>query len=101
MNQPLLPITRLEQYSLRHPQEVLRLVVQNGDEEDEILVFKGFSSSLMNPTVTDPDIPLLPATAKIISIDRLVSPYNLNAPQYLEQGLSWTEIENRLDQLNL
>ncbi len=101
MNQSLLPITRLEQYSLRHPQEILLLTVQNGDEADEILIFKGFSSSLMNPTISDPDIPLLPATAKIISIDRLASPYDPNVPQYLEQGLSWTEMENRLAQLNL
>ncbi|MEB3310744.1 MAG: hypothetical protein VKJ02_10975 [Snowella sp.] len=87
MNSALLPITRLEQYSLRYPQEVLHLVVQNGDDEDEILVFKGFSSSLMNPTATDPDVPLLPATARIIRIDLLASPYDPTVPQYLEQAL--------------
>lgn len=101
MNQPLLPLTRLERYSLRYPQEVLRLVVHNGDEEDEILVFKGFSSSLMNPTASDPDIPLLPVTAKIICIDRLASPYDPQVPHYLEQELTWEVMEQRLNQLNL
>lgn len=79
---------RLEKYTLKHPQEVLIVTVRIGEEEDQIAIFKGFSSSLMRPTAFDPDVPLLPEDAEIISIDRVASPYNPNEPRYIEQGLS-------------
>ena len=101
MKQFILPIHRLEQYSLRFPQEVLFLTVEDRGERDEILVFKGFSSSLINFTDSDPDIPILPETAVILSIDRLLSPYNPNSPNYLEKGLTWERMLERLNDLNL
>ncbi len=101
MNPSTLPITRLEQYSLRYPQEVLLLNVENNGERDRLLVFKGFSSSLVSATAFDPDIPILPETAIILSIDRILSPYNPNSPNYLEQGLTWEIMLERLDNLNL
>lgn len=101
MNPSTLPITRLEQYSLRYPQEVLLLNVENNGERDRILVFKGFSSSLVSATAFDPDIPILPETAIILSIDRILSPYNPNSPNYLEQGLTWEIMLERLNNLNL
>ncbi|MFM7441304.1 MAG: hypothetical protein ACKO2V_22355, partial [Snowella sp.] len=67
----------------------------------EILVFKGFSSSLINFTDSDPDIPILPKTAVILSIDRLLSPYNPNSPNYLEKELTWERMLERLNDLNL
>lgn len=97
----ILPIHRLEQYSLRFPQEVLFLTVEDRGERDEILVFKGFSSSLINFTDSDPDIPILPETAIILSIDRLLSPYNPNSPNYLEKGLTWERMLERLNDFNL
>ncbi|PZV28075.1 MAG: hypothetical protein DCF12_01470 [Snowella sp.] len=97
----MLPIHRLEQYSLRFPQEVLFLTVEDRGERDEILVFKGFSSSLINFTDSDPDIPILPETAVILSIDRLFSPYNPNSPNYLEKGLTWERMLERLNDFNL
>jgi hypothetical protein len=33
------------------------------DDQDKIAVFKGFSSSLMQSTAFDPDVPLLPDEA--------------------------------------
>ena len=92
---------RLEQYTLRYPQEVLLLEVETEGETDQILIFKGFSSSLTGATAYDPDVPVLPEQANIISIDRAVSPYSPENPQYLEQGISWETMAQRLDQLGL
>lgn len=41
---------RLEQYTIKRPQEVLLVTVEIAGEEDQIAIFKGFSSSLMRPT---------------------------------------------------
>ena len=92
----LTPGQKLEQYTLRHPQEVLLVKAMIGAEADEILVFKGFSSSLMRPTSADPDVAVLPDNAIIQSIDRLQGPYTPDNPQYLEQGLDWPAFEARL-----
>jgi hypothetical protein len=82
---------RLEQYTLAHPKEVLLVKAEVEGEPDEISVFKGFSSSLMRPTAFDPDIPVLPEGATIISIDRLLGPYNPAQPHFIQQNLSWAE----------
>ncbi|PAX52524.1 DUF7734 family protein [Brunnivagina elsteri] len=87
---------RLEQYTIKHPEEVLLVTVEINGEEDQIAIFKGFSSSLVRPTNFDPDVPVLPDGAKILRIDRAVSPYNPDAPRYLEQGLSWEIMQTRL-----
>ncbi|HLO88689.1 MAG TPA: hypothetical protein VK203_27280 [Nostocaceae cyanobacterium] len=83
---------RLEQYTAKRPQEVLIVTVELDDEQDKIAVFKGFSSSLMRPTAFDPDVPVLPDEAKVISIDRIASPYNPESPRYIQQGISWEEM---------
>jgi hypothetical protein len=90
------PGYRLEQYTLRHPQEVLLVKVEIEDQEDEVVVFKGYSSSLTRPTNFDPDLPVLPEQATILSIDRLLGPYDPVVPQYLKQGLSWPEMQTVL-----
>ncbi len=84
---------RLELYTEKRPQEVLIIRTEIDGERDEIAVFKGFSSSLMRPTATDPDIPVLPDSAKIITIDRVASPYDPNDPQYIQQGLTWDTMQ--------
>lgn len=84
---------RLEKYTEKLPQEVLLINVQIGDVEDQIAIFKGYSSSLMNPTASDPDVPVLPEEAKIVSIDRVASPYNPAAPRYIEKELTWEDME--------
>jgi len=86
------PGKRLEQYTKNHPQEVLLVRAEIDGEVDEIMIFKGFSSSLMRPTAYDPDVPVLPETAKIIGIDRLHSPYIPDAPNYIQQDLTWPAI---------
>lgn len=89
---------RLEQYTLRRPQEVLIVMAEVEGEPDQITIFKGFSSSLMRPTAFDPDVPMLPETAKVISIDRLQSPYNPTNPRYIQTGLSLAEMQSLLEQ---
>jgi hypothetical protein len=84
---------RLEQYTMKRPQEVLIITAEIEGEEDQIAIFKGFSSSLMRPTAFDPDVPVLPQQATIVAIDRVASPYNPDSPRYLQQGLTWEEME--------
>jgi hypothetical protein len=91
---------RLEQYTIRCPQEVLLVTVAwpvNGTEvTEEVIIFKGFSSSLTGATAIDPDVPVIPETAKLIKADRLQSPYNPAQPHYLQQDLTWAELEDLL-----
>lgn len=75
-----LPIHQLEQYSLRHRDQVLRVLAEDQGEAIELLVFRGFSSSLTQPTDFDPDVPVLPASATIQSVQRFRSPYNPDHP---------------------
>lgn len=84
---------RLERYTAKRLHEVLVVTAEIAGEEDKIAIFKGYSSSLMRPTAFDPDVPVLPDGALIISIDRVLSPYNPEAPHYLEQGLTWETIQ--------
>jgi hypothetical protein len=84
---------RLEQYTLKRPQEILIVNVEIDGEPDQISIFKGFSSSLMRPTAFDPDVPMLPETAQIITIDRVKSPYHPTNICYIQQGLSWEAMQ--------
>jgi len=52
-------------------------------------------------TAFDPDIPVLPEGAKIISVDRLAGPYNPNNPRYLQQGLSWETMQSLLSEVGI
>ncbi len=99
MNRPI--AFRLEQYTLKRPQEVLLVSAEIAGEPDEIMIFKGFSSSLMRSTAYDPDVPMLPEAAKIVAIDRLVAPYRPDQPQYIQQGLTWEEMQDLLAAVGL
>lgn len=83
---------RLEQYTLKRPSEVLLVCVRVDGEDDQVAIFKGFSSSLMRPTAFDPDVPVLAETAEIVSIDRLQGPYTPQSPRYIQQGLTVEEM---------
>lgn len=87
---------RLEQYTIKRPQEVLIVTAEIDGEEDLIAIFKGFSSSLMRPTSFDPDVPVLPPQAQIVAIDRVASPYHPDAPHYLQKGLTWDAMQQLL-----
>jgi hypothetical protein len=92
---------RLEQYTIKKQQEVLIVNVKINGQEDQIAIFKGFSSSLMRPTNFDPDVPIFSDDAVIISIDRVASPYNPDAVSYLEQDLSWESMRSLLSEMGL
>lgn len=87
---------QLEQYTLKNPQEVLLVTIAVDGEEDEIAIFKGFSSSLTRSTAYDPDVPIIAETAKIIKIDRLASPYNPLNPCYIQENLTLEAMQSLL-----
>jgi hypothetical protein len=92
---------RLEQYTLRHPQEVLLIEVSTAGEVDEVMVFKGFSSSLMRPTASDLEVPVIPVEAEIEVVHRYQAPYNRANPQLLEGAIAWETFAARLESLGL
>ena len=99
MNSPI--SKRLEKYTVKRPQEVLIITVEGDGETDTIAVFKGFSSSLMRSTAFDPDVPVLPEAAKIITIDRIASPYHPESPRYLEKDISWENMQVLLSEVGV
>ncbi len=94
-------IERLEEYTRLHPAEVLLVTAMVDNEPDQVMIYRGFSSSLMRPTAADPEIPVLPDTAEITSVDRLRGPYLPQNPAYIEQNLTLQEMEARLQQVGL
>lgn len=92
-------LERLEQYTAKRPREVLLVSIELAGEPDQIAIFKGFSSSLMRPTASDPDVPVFSDEAKIITIDRVASPYNSEAPRYIQQGLTWETMQTLLSEV--
>ncbi len=92
------PEKRLEDYTEQNPQEVLLVTLDIEGEQDQVTVYKGFSSSLMRPTAHDPEVPIIPENATIVSIDRIASPYEPNNPRYIQRGLTWETMEPLLSQ---
>ncbi len=92
---------RLEQYTLKRPDEVLLVTAEIDGELDQIAVFKGFSSSLVRSTAFDPDVPVLPDSAKILTIDRLEAPFNPAAPRYIQQEIAWEAMQALLSQVGI
>ncbi|MBD2089731.1 hypothetical protein H6F67_07675 [Microcoleus sp. FACHB-1515] len=84
---------RLEQYTLKRPGEVLLVNAEIDGEPDQIAIFKGFSSSLVRSTAFDPDVPVLPESAKILTIDRLEAPFNPADPRYIQQAIDWDAMQ--------
>ncbi len=87
---------RLERYTIKRPQEVLLVTACVAGEIDQVVIFKGYSSSVMRPTAADADVPVLPEHATILRIDRLQSPYNPDAACYIEQDITWEAMQQRL-----
>lgn len=92
---------KLEAYTLKRPNEVLLVHTLEADTEDQVLIFKGFSSSLMQPTDFNPDNPIFAPTAELIAIDRLKSPYLPNDPQYIQRDLTWEIMAALLTEIGL
>jgi len=88
-------LAALEAISRDRPDRVLRLTGELPSPEGsglgperlvepfELLIFRGFSSSLSHPTGFDPDQPALPATAKIGAAELLLGPLKPSQEQRL------------------
>ncbi|MEL6441257.1 MAG: hypothetical protein AAFQ80_18635 [Cyanobacteria bacterium J06621_8] len=93
---------RLEKYTLKRKQEVLMVYLTTAEgEEDTVMIFGGFSSSLMRPTAFDPEVPVITEDATINTIDRLASPYDPQNPRYIESGIDLATMESLLGELSI
>ncbi|KAK1387525.1 Two-component response regulator ARR2-like [Heracleum sosnowskyi] len=81
-------VAMLEYYSESVKEIALVVKAEVDEQEVEILIFKGFSSSLSHSTSPDPSRSILPARAKIKSIDRIKGPFNPSNIEYIEKGIS-------------
>lgn len=88
---------KLEEYTLKHREEALLVTIVVEREEQQLIVFRGFTSSLTNPTPPDPAEPVIPPGAELKSIDRVKAPYNPSAPCYVQQGLTWQEMQSLME----
>jgi len=84
-------LSKLEAYSAAHRDEVLWVTVSVDGEPEEVTVYRGFTSALARPTPPDPDTPVLPPQAILVSIARLRAPFNPTQPQYLTPPLTWEQ----------
>ncbi|KAJ4959979.1 hypothetical protein NE237_019889 [Protea cynaroides] len=89
-------ITMLESYSESIRDEVLLVRAMLDDQEEEVLIFKGFSSCLSYRTSPDPSQSVLPARAVIKSINRIKGPYNPSNVEYIEKDITWEAFRSRL-----
>ncbi|MEO1002228.1 MAG: hypothetical protein AAFX65_03855 [Cyanobacteria bacterium J06638_7] len=81
-------LAKLEVISRTRPDRVLRLrgtvpAAGEGREPFELLIFRGFSSSVSHPTAFDPDQPALPEQALIEAAELLGGPLDPTAEQRL------------------
>ena len=93
-------LAALETISRDRPDRVLRLTgelpspeasalgADRPGEPFELLIFRGFSSSLSHPTGFDPDQPALPAIARIEAAELLAGPLNPSQEQRLAGPLA-------------
>ncbi|XVF43542.1 hypothetical protein PTKIN_Ptkin02bG0048000 [Pterospermum kingtungense] len=89
-------ITMLELYSQSAKGEALLVHALLDEQEVEVLIFKGFSSSLSYGTSPDPSRSVIPARAAIKSIDRIKGPFDPSNIEYIEKGLKWDSFKTRL-----
>ncbi|KAJ0988426.1 hypothetical protein J5N97_006782 [Dioscorea zingiberensis] len=86
----------LEAYSETTRSEALLVHATVDDQEEEVLVFRGFSSCLSGRTAPDPSKSVLPAKAVIQSVDVVRGPFDPSNIEYLEKGLTWEAFKTRL-----
>ncbi|MFQ3584373.1 MAG: hypothetical protein SNJ85_05495 [Cyanobacteriota bacterium] len=88
----------LERYSQAHPQEVLRVQVDVAGEADLVLIYKGFSSSLMRSTPANADEAVIAPAAQFRQLERLTAPYHPSQSQILATYSQWSELKAWLEQ---
>ncbi|XP_019171261.1 PREDICTED: uncharacterized protein LOC109166840 [Ipomoea nil] len=89
-------IAMLEVYSQSVKDEALLVKAVVDEEEVEVIIFKGFSSSLSYGTSPDPTKSVLPAKAKIKYIDRIKGPFNPSNIDYIERDIPWDAFKSLL-----
>ncbi|WJX16774.1 hypothetical protein P8452_06763 [Trifolium repens] len=89
-------ISKLEFYSQSARGEALIVHALVDQNEVEVLIFKGFSSSLSYGTSPDPTRSILPARAVITSIDRIKGPFDPANIEYLQKDVPWEEFKTNL-----
>ncbi|GJP55720.1 hypothetical protein CLOM_g14657 [Closterium sp. NIES-68] len=94
-------IRRVEQYTERVKGEVVVLNAVVDGEDDQVVVFRGFSSSLVLATPSDPSNPVLPASATITSVDRVRGPFNPVRMEYIQQDMRWEDFDQLLQAMHL
>jgi hypothetical protein len=93
---------RLEKYTIKRQDEVLVVKIETPyGESDTILIYNGFSGSLERSTTYDPDIPVIKEDDKIITIERLASPYDPIKPKYLQVGMTRQDMEKILTEMGI
>ncbi|KAJ9135710.1 hypothetical protein P3X46_032862 [Hevea brasiliensis] len=88
-------IALLEMYTQSAREEALLVQAVVDEQEVEVLIFKGFSSSLSYETSPDPSRSVLPTRAVIKSIDRIKGPFDPSNIEYIEKGLTWESFKTR------
>jgi hypothetical protein len=68
---------QLEQYTAGRSQEVLIVTIDIEGIQEEIVIFKGFSSCLSRATEYDPDLPVIPEGSKVITTAPVSVPKSL------------------------
>ncbi|PKU75676.1 uncharacterized protein LOC110097023 [Dendrobium catenatum] len=81
----------LESYTESARSEVLLVVATVDGVVEQVLIFKGCSSSLSSRTAIDPSKSVLLAKAIIQSIDVIKGPFDPSCIEYLEKGLTLDE----------
>lgn len=93
---------RLEEYTTKRKSEVLIVdLTTAAGESDTVMIYNGFSSSLVHPTAYDPDIPVIAPDSLIEAIARVKSPYNPSNPEYIETALTLAAMEQILDSMKI
>ncbi|CAH1443522.1 unnamed protein product [Lactuca virosa] len=92
-------ISLLEFYSQVAKDEALLVKAIVDDLEVEVLIFKGFSSSLSSGTSPDPTRSILPARAVIKSIDRVKGPFDPSNIDYIEKDLTLEAFETVVEKI--
>ncbi|XP_047313203.1 uncharacterized protein LOC124916517 [Impatiens glandulifera] len=92
-------LAMLERYSQSARDEALIVRAILDEQEVQVVVFKGFSSSLSYGTSADPSTSILPARAAIRWIDRIKGPFDPSQIDYIEKDLSWDAFKTRLQDL--
>ncbi len=91
----------LERYTELVPTEVLQVYLQQDGQDDLVVIYRGFSSSLMRPTPKDLSQPVIDTQAQFLRLDRLQGPLDPANPQMIQADLDQAAMVALLQQAGL